>query len=162
MYWRHVIQTTSLPIRKSRGLPVKTPACQPQQIGDESIARAGCKYYDSHSQTPTYQSQRDSSYFLSREFLAMLGQIWARRNWIKHLHTVVDLDIIGVWISITLSGNVCPPLISIIKLSSVISIDFLSTPGPPPWPAGLYYKFNSLLVLLAASLAAPISPPVLL
>ena len=41
------MQTTSLAIRESRGLPVKTPACQPQQIGDESIARAGCKYYDS-------------------------------------------------------------------------------------------------------------------
>ena len=26
---------------------VKTPGCQPQQIGDESLARAGCKYYDS-------------------------------------------------------------------------------------------------------------------
>ena len=38
--------------------------------------------------------------------------------------------IIGVLISITLSDNVCPPLIAIIKLSSVISIDFLSSPDP--------------------------------
>ena len=42
-----VMQPTSLTIRESRGLPVKTPGCQPQQIGDESLARAGCKYYDS-------------------------------------------------------------------------------------------------------------------
>ena len=43
---------------------VKTPGCQPQQIGDESLARAGCKYYDSARVTdiavqwlirPTYQ-----------------------------------------------------------------------------------------------------------
>ena len=51
--------------------------------------------------------------------------------------------IIGVLISITLSDNVCPPLIAIIKLSSVISIDFLSSPEPAqPCPC-LYYKFNS-------------------
>ena len=39
----------SLTIRDSRGLTVKTPRCQPQQIGDETLARAGCKYYDSDS-----------------------------------------------------------------------------------------------------------------
>ena len=31
----------------SRDLAVKTPSCHQEQIGDESLARAGCKYYDS-------------------------------------------------------------------------------------------------------------------
>ena len=51
-----VLQTWSLTIRESRGLPVKTPRCQPQQIGDESLARAGCKYYDSVSLSHQYSS----------------------------------------------------------------------------------------------------------
>ena len=64
-----VLQTWSLTIRESRGLPVKTPRCQPQQIGDESLARAGCKYYDSVRVTNI--AVPDSSYFLTKELLGM-------------------------------------------------------------------------------------------
>ena len=64
-----VLQTWSLTIRESRGLPVKTPRCQPQQIGDESVARAGCKYYDSARVTNI--AVPDSSYFLTKELLGM-------------------------------------------------------------------------------------------
>ena len=59
----------------SRDLAVKTPSCHQEQIGDESLARAGCKYYDSE-QGEVGRSRSKSVVIWLREHLPQSFFVW--------------------------------------------------------------------------------------